>query len=96
MLIRVISILILLGSICYSQDDVDSSNVLCKERGHIKSDYMSVTLMYCPPRFVDLPDRTIIVYYDQNEATYFCLRCGKKISEPVQAKPDTVIVWKRD
>ena len=96
MLIRVISFLILFGSICFAQDSTISDSSLCKTRGHIKSDVFTVTLMYFHPSFEDLPDRTIIISHDENIATYFCLRCGKAFSEPVQAKPDTIIVWKKD
>jgi len=49
--------------------------------------------MHSEPRVVDLPDRTLIISHDPNLQTYTCSRCGKTITEPVQAEPDTVVVW---
>jgi hypothetical protein len=71
-----------------------SDSTICAERGHIKH-ITGMTAMYCPPQIIDLPDRTIRITHDRNIATYICQRCGKTIKEPVQAKPDTTIIWIR-
>jgi hypothetical protein len=71
-------------------------NVTCKERGHLLTSGYGVTEMYCAPKIIDLEDRTIIIYWDQNQRHGFCERCGKEIYEPVQEKPDTVIIWQRE
>jgi hypothetical protein len=71
-----------------------TENPICKERGHVKIG-MSVTLMHCIPQIVDLPDRTLKIIHDRNIGTYTCQRCGKGFSEPVQAEPDTMVIWKK-
>jgi hypothetical protein len=72
-----------------------TENPICKERGHVKGNVHSVTLMNCVPQIVDLPDRTLRITHDRNTATYRCQRCGKGFSEPVQAEPDTMVIWKK-
>lgn len=67
---------------------------ICKERGHIL-DMVGSTLIYCPPEYVDLPDRTIKITYDQNTMSGFCKRCGRYVKRPAMTKPDTVTVWKK-
>lgn len=73
----------------------DSPAEICAERGHVWSSVGSVTLLYAPPRLVDLEDRTVRIYQNPNTITYVCERCGKIITDPVQAAPDTVVIWKR-
>jgi hypothetical protein len=75
--------------------NTDSLEAICKERGHVRSNYCSMTLLANIPRYVDLPDRTLRIKHDSNMVTYRCQRCGKGFSEPVQAEPDTVIIWKK-
>jgi hypothetical protein len=75
--------------------DTDSLEAICKERGHVKSNYCSMTLLANIPQYIDLPDRTLRIYHDRNSRTYTCQRCGKGFSEPVQAEPDTMVIWKK-
>jgi hypothetical protein len=72
-----------------------TENPICKERGHVRSNYCSMTLLANIPQYIDLPDRTLRIYHDRNIRTYTCQRCGKGFSEPVQAEPDTVVIWKK-
>ena len=72
----------------------DSLDQICAERGHIIT-YQSVTLGYYSPRTVDLPNKTIKIWYDQNTYSGRCSRCGKNITAPVMAKPDTIVIWRR-
>jgi hypothetical protein len=72
-----------------------SDSTICAERGHINRGGVRTTLAYCMPKIIDLPDKTIQIYHDTNIRTYICQRCGKTIKEPVQAKPDTTIIWIR-
>ena len=72
----------------------DSLKQICEQRGHIEAEVCSVTLMYCTPKFVDLPDRTLKIVFDQNIKEYICPRCGQTIRKPVMEKPDTTIIWK--
>jgi hypothetical protein len=75
--------------------NTDSLEAICKERGHIRGNTGNITLLANIPRYVDLPDRTIIINHDRNSISYRCQRCGKGFSKPVQAKPDTVVIWKK-
>lgn len=75
--------------------DKDSLNAICKERGHLLLQY-GVTAMYCPPEVIELENRTIMILWDKNHKHGYCNRCGEEIYEPVQAKPDTVVIWKRE
>jgi hypothetical protein len=75
--------------------DADSLEAICKERGHISDGYGMSTLALSIPQYVDLPDRTIKIEHDNNIYSFYCKRCKKLISRPVQAKPDTVIIWKK-
>jgi hypothetical protein len=75
--------------------NTDSLEAICKERGHVKSEVYSSTLMHFVPQIVDLPDRTLKITHNPNIRTYTCQRCGKGFSEPVQAEPDTTIIWKK-
>ena len=70
--------------------------IVCKERGHVEAAGGMTTLVYCHPRTVDLPDKTIKIYWDRNTLTTHCTRCGKIIRRPVQEKPDTVVIWQRE
>lgn len=76
----------------YAQN-VDS--LICAERGHVFSGISSSTLMYFSPQLVDLPDKTIKIYWNHNIITKVCERCGAVVKEPAQEKPDTVIVWRK-
>ena len=73
----------------------DSLDKICVERGHITDGLISITAMYNPPQYVDLPNKTLVITHDRNTMTGTCQRCGRMISEPVQAIPDTSIIWKR-
>ena len=75
--------------------DQELMEQICKERGHIEPEVCSVTLMYCAPRYVDLPDGTLTITYDQNTKSFICQRCKKLIKKPVMEKPDTTIIWKK-
>lgn len=68
---------------------------ICAVRGHIKSRWEGVTLLNCPPRTIDLPDRTIRIYWDRNTRSWTCERCRRTFRTPVQDKPDTVIIWRQ-
>ena len=68
---------------------------LCLERGHVLGSIGFRTGMLCYSRIIDLPDRTLIVRIDENTETLYCLRCGKKITRPVQVKPDTTVIWRK-
>ena len=85
----VVSLIFLLAEFSSAQENI------CEERGHRLEGLVGVTLMYCPPQIIDLPDRTIKIFWDRNYRHGFCERCGKEIYEPVQEKPDTVTIWKR-
>jgi hypothetical protein len=75
--------------------DADSLEAICKERGHVRSNYCSMTLLANIPQYIDLSDRTLRITHDRNTITYRCQRCGKGFSEPVQAEPDTMVIWKK-
>jgi hypothetical protein len=75
--------------------NTDSLEAICKERGHIRGNTGNITLLANIPRYVDLPDRTIIINHDRNSISYRCQRCGKGFSEPVQVKPGAVIIWQK-
>jgi len=89
---KTIIFIVLFSVMAFSQSPED----ICKERGHLLTGLCGVTLMYCPPQIIDLPDKTIKIYWDRNYKRGFCERCGKEIYEPVQEKPDTVIIWQRE
>ena len=74
---------------------VEGDSVACDERGHFIG-LGTVTLTYSPPHYIDLPDRTLIIKHDPNSITGVCLRCNKVVTQPVQAKPDTTIIWRKD
>jgi hypothetical protein len=73
----------------------DSLEAICKERGHIKGNVGGVTCLASIPRYIDLPDKTIVIYSGPNTISYRCQRCGKGFSEPVQVKPGAVIIWQK-
>jgi hypothetical protein len=75
----------------FAQHRADS---VCAVRGHIESGLSGVTLLWCPPYTVDLPDRTLKIYWDRNTRSWSCARCKRGFSTPVQEKPDTVIIWR--
>jgi hypothetical protein len=87
--------LLRLGVLEIGEANTDSLEAICKERGHIRGNTGNITLLANIPRYVDLPDRTIIINHDRNSISYRCQRCGKGFSKPVQAKPDTVVIWKK-
>jgi hypothetical protein len=96
-LITMIAVVLIATLAGFLQAQTDTlENVICKERGHLLTGGYGVTAMWCPPRTIDLEDRTITIYWDQNHKHGYCERCGKEIWEPVQAEPDTVIIWKRE
>ena len=69
---------------------------MCAERGHIQggAGLVTMTAVCGSSRYVDLPDRTLLIWNDLNTTTYTCGRCGKRITtEP--AKPCTTVVWQR-
>lgn len=71
-------------------------NPLCLERGHVQGrGIVWITLANSAVQTVDLPDRTLRIKYNPNRKNYTCGRCGFKIIEPVQVKPDTTVIWKR-
>jgi hypothetical protein len=84
-----------LGVLEIGEANTDSLEAICKERGHVSDGYGSITLINCMPQYIDLPDRTLRITHDRNTITYRCQRCGKGFSEPVQAEPDTVVIWKK-
>ena len=87
---------ILFPIISFCQDSFTKTDSLCEIRGHIPSQYCTVTVMGWAPQYIDGFDRTLIISHDPNIATYYCLRCGKEFKKEVQTNPDTVIVWKKD
>jgi hypothetical protein len=93
---RTILFVVLIAGLCgfLRAQDKDSLNAICKERGHLLLQY-GVTAMYCPPEVIELENKTIMIYFDRNQKHGYCSRCGKEIYEPVQAKPDTVVIWER-
>lgn len=65
----------------------------CSERGHIRPSVYESTCMYCPDRYEEYADSTVLVSPGCNYITYTCLRCGKKITEKI---PDTrTVIWRR-
>ena len=71
----------------------DSLDNICYERGHVLSGIGSITLIGWAPTFVDLPDRTLLIWHDPNSMHGTCMRCQRYKSQPVQANPDTSILW---
>jgi hypothetical protein len=71
-------ILVITGINCQAQDTI---NPICKQRGHIKGDVCSSTLMYCEPYIIDTDTSSIMVYPACNWLTYYCIRCGAEIVE---------------
>jgi hypothetical protein len=84
-----------LGVLEIGEANTDSLEAICKERGHVRSEVYSSTLMHFIPQTIDLPGSTLRITHDQNTATYRCQRCGKGFSEPVQSEPDTTVIWKK-
>lgn len=75
----------------YIMDTTD--NPICSERGHIRPSVYESTCMYCPDRYEEYADSTVLVSPGCNYITYTCLRCGKKITEKI---PDTrTVIWRR-
>lgn len=68
---------------------------VCAMRGHVSTGLANVTCIYGEPWIVDLPDRTLRISHDPNWITYVCARCGQEVREPIQAVPDTVVIWRR-
>ena len=79
--------------ISYGQKDTTENNI-CKERGHIISDIIASTLMYCPSYIIDTDSTTIEVFPACNWITYICKRCGQEISE--RNKERRVVLWKKE
>jgi len=73
----------------------DSLDAICDERGHIKSGSFVINTFFPFSKFVDLPDKTLKIYQDQNIEVWTCARCGRHFEGPVQATPDTTIIWQR-
>lgn len=67
---------------------------ICEKRGHVLN-YGWITLVGWTPYYIDLPDRTLLISYDPNTMRGQCMRCKMYISQPVQTKPDTIIIWKK-
>ena len=88
---KIILLILFVASVSAQNED----SLVCVERGHIWSQAISTTLMYCPDRIVDLPDKTIRIGWDNNIVTKICKRCGLTIKVPIQAEPDTVVIWRR-
>jgi hypothetical protein len=78
----------------YSERDTTQDGI-CAIRGHIESGLTGYTLMGWSEQIIDLEDKTIIISHNPNRKTYYCSRCGEAINEPVQEKPDTTIIWRR-
>lgn len=75
---------------------VYAQNKVCEERGHILGNIATVTLMMSYTYYVDLPDRTLAIKVDPNYAIYYCERCGARVEKPVQEKPDTTVIWRKE
>lgn len=72
----------------------DSLDKICERRGHMIMAY-GVTSMYWSPYYVDLENKTLLISHNPNYKRGKCRRCKRIITEPVQAEPDTVIIWKK-
>lgn len=81
-----------IGYAVYEQPN-DSLLAICKERGHVKSESCTSTLLYCEPYVVDTDSTSTIVYPACNRITYTCMRCGATFSE--KEKERRVVVWKK-
>jgi len=66
---------------------------ICIERGHIKNNICTVTLLTNYSYYVDLEDRTLFITENPNTVSYYCLRCGLYIQETI--KPDTLVIWNK-
>lgn len=85
---------IIFDSIGTSHYDIDTTiSNLCKERGHVCSDIISSTEMYCPSYIIDTDSTTIEVFPACNYITYICKRCRKEITE--RNKERKVVLWKK-
>lgn len=72
---------------------LDSLRTVCEERGHIPGMTGFSTMMSGVPRYVDLEDCTLEIFYDPNYTTYTCQRCGDLFSVPNMTEPCTTVVW---
>ena len=90
-------VLFLLFPIVLFSQKVDSLKYkICLERGHIESNYICITLLYCPSYIIDLPDKTLSIVDNPNIITCRCERCGDSISRRAIEKPDTTIIWRKN
>jgi len=76
-----------------STTDYKQDSSICSERGHIRGDGCSTTLMYCPPYFIDYTDSTVMVYPACNSTTCTCIRCGAKFSSYGEEK--RIVIWRK-
>lgn len=61
---------------------VDSVNLICTKRGHVRPGIYMTTDIFCGDGYVvDYPDSSVYVKGGCNYITYRCARCGKDVSE---------------
>jgi hypothetical protein len=65
----------------------------CDIRGHVVT-RGTITDMQTEERLVDEPERSLYIRWNPNTLTGACMRCGRTATVPVQAKPDTVEIWR--
>jgi len=94
-----IILLIMIANLSYShqQDTIYinglGSDSICKIRGHIPSDVMQGTLMYCPDRIVEYPDSTVKIIHDCNKYKTKCMRCGQTFD--FEYPDQRIILWRK-
>ena len=78
-----------------SEDSLQQAKLdsVCAIRGHVYGDYITVTSVYYAPWVIDLDSVTYRIMWDRNTLEYRCARCSNIVRQPVQARPDTAIVW---
>lgn len=104
-----IVLIFLLASICYSQDlpvlkypradwdtnaNFDKDKKLCKERGHIKPTVYESTAMFCPDRYEEYQDLTVVVHVGCNYIRYRCIRCLQDVEE--KEKTVREVIWRKE
>ena len=82
-----ILILLLLTVRIYGQDR-------CKERGHIETDPIAVTLMDCGYAVKEYQDSTVVIYHGCNFRSFTCARCGEYVT--IKEEDRQVTIWRRE
>lgn len=90
------AVIVLVSINLFSQESIKSDTIsknLCIERGHVFSESIMITDIYCPSYLVENDTISYIVKPSCNYVTKCCLRCAAIIEE--KEKEQRIVVWRK-